>query len=117
MQRLASSVFLILVASPALAQDSGGEVAGFVAGGLIGLLILIVIGAIVGYLASLIVKGNGSGFVGDVLFGIGGALLAGYALPRLGIDMGNSYVSGFVSAVIGAVVLILIVRLIRKIAA
>lgn len=78
-----------------------------------GLLIVIVIGAIVGYLASLIVKGGGSGFWGDVLIGIAGALFAGWVLPVLGIHLGGM-IGSLVGAVIGAVVLLLIIRVIRK---
>ncbi|MWD26251.1 GlsB/YeaQ/YmgE family stress response membrane protein [Aquicoccus sp. SCR17] len=80
---------------------------------MIGLLLLIVIGAVVGWLASLIVKGSGSGFWMDVLIGIGGSLLAGYVLPLLGIPLGG-WVGSFIAALIGAVILILVGRLIRK---
>lgn len=41
-------------------------------------------------------------------------MLAGFALPRFGLGVGNSYVGAFVSALIGAVVLMLVVQLIRK---
>lgn len=102
------------LASPALAQDQAAEAVGAVVGGAIGLVIAIVVGAIVGWLASLIVKGSGSGFWGDVLFGIGGSWLAGWLLPALGISFGNSLIGALLAMLIGAVVLILIVRLIRK---
>ena len=82
-------------------------------GMLAALLIVVVIGAVVGYLASLIVKGGGSGFWGDVVIGIGGAFLAGWLLPQLGIHLGG-LVGSIVAAVIGAVVLLLIIRVIRK---
>lgn len=106
----------MLAATPAFAQDETSEAVGSAVGGIIGLLIVIVVGAVVGWLASLIVKGSGSGFWGDVLFGIGGSLLAGYVLPLLGISLGG-VVGSLIAAVIGAVILILIVRLIRKSAA
>jgi len=99
---------------PALAQDqAAAETAGAVMGGIIGLIIVIVVGAIVGWLASMLVKGSGSGFWGDVLFGIGGSILAGYVLPLLGISLGGA-VGSFIAAIVGAVVLILIVRALRK---
>ncbi|SIO47738.1 Uncharacterized membrane protein YeaQ/YmgE, transglycosylase-associated protein family [Rhodovulum sp. ES.010] len=105
----------MVVAPPALAQvqGPGPNAMGAVIGGLIGIVVLILIGALVGWLTSLIVKGSGSGFWGDVLIGIGGALLAGRVLPALGIPLGG-WVGSFVGAVIGAVLLIVIVRLIRK---
>lgn len=80
---------------------------------LAGLLIVIVVGAIVGYLASLIVKGGGSGFWSDVFIGIGGSILAGWLLPLVGIHLGG-IAGSLIAAVIGAVVLLLIFRMIRK---
>ena len=106
---LPSSLVLI---SPALAQDDSGEVLGAAIGGVIGLLLVIVIGAIIGWLAGLIVKGHGSGFFGNILAGIGGSILASYGLSAAGLTFGT--VGSFIAAIIGAVVLILIVRMIRK---
>jgi uncharacterized membrane protein YeaQ/YmgE (transglycosylase-associated protein family) len=52
-------------------------------GSVIGVLIVLVIGAVVGCVASLIVKGTGSG----PLFGIAGAFLAGWLLPAIGLPL------------------------------
>ena len=111
---IASTVFF---AAPALAQEETAEAIGAGVGLLIGLLIAVVIGAVVGWLAGLIVKGSGSGFWGNVAAGIGGSLLASVALPMLGVNTSGSLLGGLVAALIGAVALILIVRLIRKAAA
>ncbi|WP_135506432.1 GlsB/YeaQ/YmgE family stress response membrane protein [Roseovarius aestuariivivens] len=108
-----ASAVLVCLAGPALAQDQAAEIVGGAVGGLIGLILVIIVGAVVGWLASLIVKGGGSGFWGDVLIGIGGSILAGYVLPAVGISLGGT-VGSFLAALIGAVLLILIVRLIRK---
>ncbi len=113
MKRLFFYSLSLSVASPAFAQDDAAQAIGTIMGGLIGLLILIVFGAIVGWLASLIVKGGGSGFWGDVLIGMGGSILAGWVLPLLGVQLGGM-VGSFIAALIGAVALILIVRMIRK---
>lgn len=78
-----------------------------------GLLIVVLVGAVVGYVASLIVKGGGSGFWGDVFAGIGGSLLAGWLLPLLGIHLGG-LIGSLIASVIGAVILLLIFRMIRK---
>ena len=83
------------------------------AGFLVGLIIAILIGAIVGWLASLIVKGGGSGFWMDVLIGIGGAILANILLPAIGIAFGGD-LGPIVSALIGAIILLVIFKLIRK---
>lgn len=104
---------LLFAGTPSLAQDGAADAVGAAAGGIAALLIVAVIGAVVGWLASLIVKGSGSGLAMDIVFGIGGSLLAGYVLPILGISFGGM-LGGFIAALIGAVVLILIVRVIRK---
>lgn len=100
-------------AGAAMAQDQAAEAVGAAVGGVIGLLIVVVIGAVVGWVASLIVKGSGSGLWMNVLIGVGGAILAGQVLPLIGVNLGGA-VGGFIAAVVGAVVLILIVRLIRR---
>ncbi|HST88322.1 MAG TPA: GlsB/YeaQ/YmgE family stress response membrane protein [Ktedonobacterales bacterium] len=73
----------------------------------------IVIGAIAGWLASLVVRGTGLGLVGDIIVGIIGGIIGGIILEFL---FGVGGVSGFnigsvITAFIGAVVLLLIVRL------
>lgn len=104
---------LLHAGTAARAQDGAAGAAGAGAGFLIGLLIAVVIGALVGWIAGLIVKGGGSGFLGNVLYGIGGSMLANVALPALGITLGPGWIGPLIAAVIGAVALILIVRLIR----
>jgi uncharacterized membrane protein YeaQ/YmgE (transglycosylase-associated protein family) len=81
---------------------------------LIALVIMIVVGAIVGWLASLIVGGSGYGFWGDVLIGIGGSILASFLFPLLGVETGTSILTAFIPAVIGAAILLLIIRLVRR---
>jgi len=101
------------IALPAFAQDDSAQAVGAALGGVIGLLLLAIFGAIIGWLAGLIVKGHGAGLLGNIAAGIGGSILAGWVLPLLGISIGGA-TGSFVAALIGAVVLILIVRLIRK---
>lgn len=74
----------------------------------------IVVGAIAGWLASLVVRGTGLGLAGDIIVGIIGGLIGGFLLSLLlpgsygvsGINLGS-----IVVAFIGAVVLLLLVRL------
>jgi uncharacterized membrane protein YeaQ/YmgE (transglycosylase-associated protein family) len=85
------------------------------------LVIILVVGLIAGWLASIIVKGTGSGLIGDVCIGIVGALIGSWLLPRLGIHLGSSIHIGHglhhgiipatISATIGAVLFLLIMRL------
>lgn len=80
------------------------------------LLILLLIGAIAGYLAGVIVKGYGFGVVGNVIVGIVGAVLAGWLLPQLGLFPGGDIIGQIVSATIGAVVLLILISFVRRIA-
>jgi uncharacterized membrane protein YeaQ/YmgE (transglycosylase-associated protein family) len=77
------------------------------------LIIFLVIGALAGWLAGVIMKGGGFGVIGNIIVGILGALLGGWVLPKLGITIGGEF-GGFITAVIGAVILLFIVRLIKK---
>jgi uncharacterized membrane protein YeaQ/YmgE (transglycosylase-associated protein family) len=78
------------------------------------LLIWLLVGAVAGWLAGVIVKGGGFGLLGDIIVGILGAFMGGWLLPRLGVHFGVGLVSAIASATIGAVVLLLILRLIRR---
>jgi uncharacterized membrane protein YeaQ/YmgE (transglycosylase-associated protein family) len=80
----------------------------------LGLLIVVVVGAAVGWVASLIVKGSGSGLLVDIVVGIAGAFLAGWLLPVIGVPIPAGFVGAFIAAVIGSVLLLLIIKLMRK---
>lgn len=77
------------------------------------LIIFLVIGALAGWLAGVIMKGGGFGLVGDIIVGILGSYFGGWLLPKVGLSIGGDF-GQFITAVIGAVVLIFIVRLIKK---
>ena len=79
------------------------------------LLIWLLVGAVAGWLAGVIVKGGGFGLLGDIVVGIVGAFVGGWLLPKLGVHLGVGIVAVIASATIGAVVLLLIIRLIRRI--
>ena len=77
------------------------------------LIIFLCIGALVGWLAGMIMKGGGFGVIGNIIVGILGAMLGGWLLPKLGITIGGEF-GGFITAVIGAVILLFIVGLIKR---
>ena len=83
------------------------------------IIIACVIGAIAGWLAGLLVQGTGFGLVGDIVVGILGALIAGFLFPVLGITLtlGGGVLGAIILAFIGAVILLVIVRLFKQIAA
>jgi uncharacterized membrane protein YeaQ/YmgE (transglycosylase-associated protein family) len=77
------------------------------------LIIFLVIGALAGWLAGVIMKGGGFGVIGNIIVGILGAFVGGWILPKLGIAIGGDF-GGFITAVIGAVILLFIAKLIKK---
>jgi uncharacterized membrane protein YeaQ/YmgE (transglycosylase-associated protein family) len=78
-----------------------------------GLLVILFVGLVAGWLAGQIVRGTGFGIIGDILVGIAGALVASLLFPRLGIHLGTGLVSEIIYSAIGAILLLLIVRLVR----
>ena len=60
------------------------------------------------------VKGGGYGLIGDIIVGIVGAFIAGWMLPRVGIVIGGGIIAAIINAFIGAVILLLLLRLIRR---
>jgi uncharacterized membrane protein YeaQ/YmgE (transglycosylase-associated protein family) len=73
------------------------------------LIVWIVIGGIAGWVASLIVNGTGLGLLWDIVVGIIGGLIGGWLLSLIGLGGGGIFWT-FVTAVIGAVILLLIVK-------
>jgi len=72
----------------------------------------IILGGLAGWLASILVRGTGLGIVADILVGIVGAFIGGIIVGALGgTGVSGFNIWSFVVAVIGAVVLLLIVRL------
>lgn len=76
------------------------------------LLVILLVGLVAGWLAGQIVDGGGFGLIGDIAVGIVGALIGSWLMPQLGIHIASGIVSAIIVATIGAVLLLLIVRLI-----
>jgi uncharacterized membrane protein YeaQ/YmgE (transglycosylase-associated protein family) len=76
------------------------------------LVVFAIIGIIAGFLASLVVGGDG--LIRYLITGIIGAFVGGYLFRAQGINLGirNAFVSEVVTAAIGAIVIVLIARLI-----
>ncbi len=81
---------------------------------LTGIIIWLAIGAVAGWLAGVLMKGGGFGLVGDIILGIVGAVVGGWLLGFFGISIGGVYISEIISATIGAVVLLFIIRMIKR---
>jgi uncharacterized membrane protein YeaQ/YmgE (transglycosylase-associated protein family) len=70
----------------------------------------IIFGAIAGWLASLITS-TSEGVLGDIILGIVGALIGGWIMRALGYGGVSGFnLYSFVVAILGAVVLLLIVK-------
>ena len=76
------------------------------------LVLFVFVGLIAGALAGRVVSGHGYGVLGDVVVGILGAFVGGWFIaPALGIGGGGLVVSLFI-AVIGAIAMLWLVRLV-----
>ena len=78
------------------------------------LLIFLAIGLVAGWLASLIL--GGGGLVRNLIVGVIGAFVGGWLLSAAGISLpiDNALVSQIITATIGAIVVILIARVIVR---
>jgi uncharacterized membrane protein YeaQ/YmgE (transglycosylase-associated protein family) len=78
------------------------------------LLVTLVVGAVAGWLAGLVMKGSGYGLIGDIVIGLIGGVIGGWLWGALHLPVvGGVWVGPIITAVVGAVVLILIVRLVK----
>ena len=75
-----------------------------------GFIVILVVGLIAGWLAGKVVRGNGFGLVGDAAIGIVGALIGDWLLRRLGIHFVSGIIGLTINATIGAIVLLLALR-------
>lgn len=82
-----------------------------------GILSWLILGALAGWLAGKIMKTDSSGTLGNVVLGIIGALLGGFIMNNL-FNRAGAYGLNFYSlgvAVLGAIVLIALARLFKRI--
>ena len=80
------------------------------------ILVVLLVGAAAGWLAGQIVRGFGYGLLGNIVIGIIGAFVASWLFPQLGLNLnlGNPIVNSILSATIGAVVLLFVIRLVKR---
>ena len=80
------------------------------------ILIAIIVGAIAGWLAGQIVKGEGMGTLVNIVVGIVGALIASWVFPALGMGSGegSSFIGQILYSTIGAVILLVLLRLVSR---
>jgi uncharacterized membrane protein YeaQ/YmgE (transglycosylase-associated protein family) len=80
------------------------------------ILIFVLIALVAGFAASLLVMGRGRGLLFNIIIGVLGALFGGWLASELhiAINLGNSFLNQLVVAFVGAVILLLIWRVIFR---
>ncbi len=79
-----------------------------------GLIWFVLIGLVAGWLAGVLMKGGGFGLIGDIVVGIIGAVIGGYVFGFLGVGT-HGFIGQVFVATVGAVILIFLLRLIKRI--
>ncbi len=73
----------------------------------------LILGGIAGFLAGKVMRGDGYGIIVDIILGLIGGWLGGWIGEKLGIQLGGS-VGYLITAFLGAVLLVWIVRAFKK---
>jgi uncharacterized membrane protein YeaQ/YmgE (transglycosylase-associated protein family) len=79
------------------------------------IIVILIVGLVAGWLAGKIVRGGGFGIIGDIIVGVIGAFIGTWLFGVLKIGIGiNFWVDAIITATVGAVILLFILRLIRR---
>ena len=79
------------------------------------LIVILIVGLVAGWLAGKLVTGGGLGIIGDIIVGIIGALIGRWVFNFFRITIGmNFWVDAIVTATVGAVILLFVLRLVRR---
>jgi uncharacterized membrane protein YeaQ/YmgE (transglycosylase-associated protein family) len=80
----------------------------------VNLLWFLLIGLLAGWLAGLLMKGRGFGWLVDMIVGVIGALIGGYVFGLLGVNIGGT-VGELISATVGAVIFLFLLKLLKRV--
>ncbi|HLE05529.1 MAG TPA: GlsB/YeaQ/YmgE family stress response membrane protein [Anaerolineales bacterium] len=78
------------------------------------IVVWIIVGGIAGLLADALIKGIRVGLVGAILIGILGAFIGGWLFGMLDISIGSGFISDVITAFVGAVLLLLLLKVLRR---
>jgi uncharacterized membrane protein YeaQ/YmgE (transglycosylase-associated protein family) len=78
------------------------------------LLWVVIVGLIAGWAAGKIMGGGGYGALMDIVLGIAGGVVGGFIVHLLGIYPSGGLITSIVVAILGAVLLIWISRMLKK---
>lgn len=79
------------------------------------LILWIIVGLIAGWAAGKIMKGSGYGPLMDTALGMVGAVVGGWIFNTLGIYPAGSIIASIVVAIVGAILLIWLSRLLKSV--
>jgi uncharacterized membrane protein YeaQ/YmgE (transglycosylase-associated protein family) len=79
------------------------------------LAVILLVGVVAGWIGAKFLAKYGMGIVGDVIVGVIGAYIGHWLAPRLGVHFGTGLVRVGLNAAAGAIVLLLLIRLIRRV--
>jgi len=80
-----------------------------------GIISWIVVGLIAGWLAGMVMKGNGYGVIGDIVLGIVGAIVGGYlGATFLGVGITGINLETILVAAVGAIIVVYVSRLVKR---
>ena len=82
--------------------------------GIESLIIFLIVGAVAGRVPGLLGKGHGFGLIGNIVVGIVGAFIAGWLFPVIGIQLGSGIVAAIIHSTIGAVILLVLLRVVKQ---
>ena len=80
---------------------------------LISIIIFLALGAFTGWIAGLIMKGGGFGLIVNIIVGIVGAMIGGWVFSFIDSES-TSLIGSMYTAVVGAVILLVIIGLFKK---
>jgi uncharacterized membrane protein YeaQ/YmgE (transglycosylase-associated protein family) len=78
------------------------------------LLYVILVGLIAGWATGKIMKGSGYGVLTDILLGIVGAIVGSRVLGFLGIYSTGGFIPSILVAILGAIIIVALVRMLKK---
>lgn len=81
---------------------------------LFALVSILIVGGLSGWLAGRMVTGYGFGMIGNIVVGILGAFVAQMLFPRIGLGFGGGAISEIIRATLGAVLLLLLIRFVKR---
>lgn len=79
------------------------------------IIVWVIVGGVAGTIADWLVSGVRLGCLGTVIVGIIGAFVGAWLLGVLNVSIGTGIVNDIITASIGAVVLLLGIRLLRRV--